>query len=267
MYNMYDNFERHMPYWEIPQPQKVPMPFLGSRGFAQPSSLQPAYLFLGSEEKSAANSVGDLFAETSCLKANSYFAEASTEFASGSSSSVSDWSGQDQEADAPPSLVDEKTASPGSFGHPELCQRPCLFFMDGTCSSGSECRFCHLAHAKRPPHLDKRSRLLLSAMSFSEVQELVLPIILEKLNSMGCLQAVVVIALNKLSASASYRGKYLQAPFPGVHKKRADNLQGALRVMAVRALLSLLRKAAPDNAPETASLEELIQILEMDGTR
>ncbi|CAE8612514.1 unnamed protein product, partial [Polarella glacialis] len=54
--------------------------------------------------------------------------------------------------------------TPGSLGHPELCTRPCLYFASGRCVNDINCGFCHLPHAARPSHLDKRSRLLLKSL-------------------------------------------------------------------------------------------------------
>ena len=34
----------------------------------------------------------------------------------------------------------------GSFGHPELCRKPCQFFHLGTCAMGRSCGYCHMPH-------------------------------------------------------------------------------------------------------------------------
>ena len=34
----------------------------------------------------------------------------------------------------------------GSYGHPNICRRPCILMMRGTCQKGADCGFCHLAH-------------------------------------------------------------------------------------------------------------------------
>lgn len=51
-----------------------------------------------------------------------------------------------------------KLPNPGSAGHPELCKRPCLYFVAGQCSNGAACSFCHMGHSGRQAHLDKRNR-------------------------------------------------------------------------------------------------------------
>ena len=38
--------------------------------------------------------------------------------------------------------------NPGSYGHPQLCNRPCINFVKGMCKLAEECSFCHLPHVK-----------------------------------------------------------------------------------------------------------------------
>jgi len=74
--------------------------------------------------------------------------------------------------------------NPGSVGHPELCPRPCLYFLSGSCTNGSECEFCHLPHPKRPAHLDKKHREMLKDLSAGECAALVFPVLAEKVQAM-----------------------------------------------------------------------------------
>lgn len=62
----------------------------------------------------------------------------------------------------------------GTFGHPELCGRPCLFFAAGACANGPTCQFCHLPHTKRQEHLDRRQRQTLRELPHREWAALVL---------------------------------------------------------------------------------------------
>eukprot|EP00439_Symbiodinium_sp_Y106_P037546 s6453_g4.t1 len=55
--------------------------------------------------------------------------------------------------------------SQGSRGHPDLCNRPCIFFVSGSCHLGSTCGHCHLAHPQRAARLDKRQRVAVQALS------------------------------------------------------------------------------------------------------
>ncbi|CAK8986746.1 unnamed protein product [Durusdinium trenchii] len=62
--------------------------------------------------------------------------------------------------------------NPGSVGHPEVCNRPCIFFAAGNCQNGEGCPYCHLDHAHRPPHLDKKQRMMIAKLSQSAVLKL-----------------------------------------------------------------------------------------------
>ena len=61
--------------------------------------------------------------------------------------------------------------SKGSFGHPELCNRPCVF--QDCCENRNECTYCHLPH-ERSPKMDKRQRLIVKSLSEGELVALVL---------------------------------------------------------------------------------------------
>lgn len=61
--------------------------------------------------------------------------------------------------------------SKGSLGHPELCNRPCVF--KDCCENRDECAYCHLPH-ERSPKMDKRQRLIVKSLSEEELVALVL---------------------------------------------------------------------------------------------
>ncbi|CAJ1396323.1 unnamed protein product [Effrenium voratum] len=71
-------------------------------------------------------------------------------------------------------LVLDETKSFGSAGHPQLCNKPCLFLRLGECPHGAECRFCHLPHPN-PAKLDKRMRETMRGLPPAEVLALLLP--------------------------------------------------------------------------------------------
>jgi len=92
------------------------------------------------------------------------------------------FAGADLDADdddllAPTTGGEVNAHNPGSQGHPELCNRPCLFFAQGTCSSFDTCEFCHLPHKKRLAHLDKRHRDMLHELPLDRWTTLVLPML------------------------------------------------------------------------------------------
>jgi len=55
-------------------------------------------------------------------------------------------------------------ASCGSRGHPDLCKRPCIYYVSGNCTAAAQCNFCHMPHADRPPKLDKQQRAKFNSM-------------------------------------------------------------------------------------------------------
>eukprot|EP00448_Togula_jolla_P023762 CAMPEP_0170586684 /NCGR_PEP_ID=MMETSP0224-20130122/9876_1 /TAXON_ID=285029 /ORGANISM="Togula jolla, Strain CCCM 725" /LENGTH=323 /DNA_ID=CAMNT_0010910247 /DNA_START=45 /DNA_END=1016 /DNA_ORIENTATION=- len=71
-------------------------------------------------------------------------------------------------------------ANPGSLGHPHLCERICHYEAEGRCISGIDCNFCHMPHAEKQVHLDKRNRRMIQAMSYYERAAILLPILEQK---------------------------------------------------------------------------------------
>ena len=64
---------------------------------------------------------------------------------------------------APPGL--ELQAHPASFGHPEMCRRPCVhMFRHGRCHQGSQCDYCHERHVVPPAKMTKRLRQLFAKL-------------------------------------------------------------------------------------------------------
>ncbi|CAE7257158.1 unnamed protein product [Symbiodinium natans] len=51
--------------------------------------------------------------------------------------------------------------SQGSLGHPEVCRRPCIYFIAGNCENGRACAYCHIEHTEKTPKLDKRQRTIM----------------------------------------------------------------------------------------------------------
>lgn len=68
----------------------------------------------------------------------------------------------------------------GSAGHPEFCNRPCIFFPVGQCSGGQSCNFCHEVHPRRSPHLDKINRATLRSLAFNARKHLLLAAMQER---------------------------------------------------------------------------------------
>jgi len=81
--------------------------------------------------------------------------------------------------------------NPGSWGHPELCRRPCVYQLkSGACHLGAECNFCHCAHRKAEAKPDQRERQLMTRMSPGELVALLLPVFHKRAEDQGVLHVV-----------------------------------------------------------------------------
>ncbi|CAK8987985.1 unnamed protein product [Durusdinium trenchii] len=69
----------------------------------------------------------------------------------------------------------EPGSSEGSYGHPNLCSRPCVLFLRGTCEEGAGCGFCHSAHLQKPASFDKTQRKIVKSWSAVKLLEAILP--------------------------------------------------------------------------------------------
>ncbi|CAL1161967.1 unnamed protein product [Cladocopium goreaui] len=81
----------------------------------------------------------------------------------------------------PPGLLQNR----GSLGHPEMCQRPCVYISAyGTpCPHGDACGYCHFTHTERRTTLDKRQREFLRALKEQQLISVLLPHFQAKLTS------------------------------------------------------------------------------------
>jgi hypothetical protein len=68
----------------------------------------------------------------------------------------------------------------GSAGHPEFCNRPCIFFPLGQCSSGKSCNHCHEAHPQKSPNLDKINRATLKSIPLVKRRHFLLAVVKER---------------------------------------------------------------------------------------
>lgn len=93
----------------------------------------------------------------------------------------------------------EATTSLGSLGHPELCGRPCIRFIYGTCFKGQSCEFCHAPHETAKVKMDKSQRQIFEQMSESEVLSFALTHLQRKCQQNGMLDqmALVFVALRR----------------------------------------------------------------------
>jgi len=174
------------------------------------------------------------------VKADAWQASASTFCQSGPSGSPLSW------ADASEDCVDGGVVaapstggcSRGSVGHPELCNRPCLYFAAGTCTNGKDCDYCHMVHSKRPAHLDKQHREMLRSMSAQEWASLVMPILRRKLESVNHSPETLSI----LADIASFGGVQVGSEPAAMPRRSQRMLVLTLRSMSLKALLSAVQR-------------------------
>lgn len=144
----------------------------------------------------------------------------------------------------------------GSVGHPSLCSRPCLYFATGQCGNGKSCEFCHMAHAKRPSHLNKQHREQLRDMDGARAKALILPIVRAKALAFNASEGTA-LAVERLAAACGTPGA------PRARLSRSErSLSVALGGMNLRLLLVALQRAALQGEPaaETAAEALLTQL-------
>lgn len=136
----------------------------------------------------------------------------------------------------------------GSFGHPEVCARPCLFYASGKCDSGSACKFCHLSHV-RLGSLKRDLRDHLRQLPTLAAKALILPVIEQKallFDPSGEVEHAVVHLLQ-----ACFAGQEA----PSWKKSRRDRaLLATFHDMTLRLLLVSLRRSVLDAGDHEAHL-------------
>jgi len=141
----------------------------------------------------------------------------------------------------------------GSIGHPVLCSRPCLFFAADECANGAACEFCHMAHAKRPSHLNKQHRELLRDMESSRARALILPIVRAKVQAFDATESSA-LAVDRLATACGV------ADAPRLRLSREErSLKVALSGMNLRlVLMALLRGAVAGVSGAESAAEALL---------
>jgi hypothetical protein len=138
----------------------------------------------------------------------------------------------------------------GSAGHPEFCNRPCIFFPLGQCSSGKSCSHCHEAHPRKSPNLDKINRATLKSIPLVERKHLLLSVIKERaeneLPPEKCVHFLEI--LRELFGSATSEG----AVVPSSRGWREYRLVCQLLKMPLITLFNLLQECNNSNGVATS---------------
>eukprot|EP00446_Apocalathium_sp_SHHI-4_P040219 CAMPEP_0177352216 /NCGR_PEP_ID=MMETSP0368-20130122/32235_1 /TAXON_ID=447022 ORGANISM="Scrippsiella hangoei-like, Strain SHHI-4" /NCGR_SAMPLE_ID=MMETSP0368 /ASSEMBLY_ACC=CAM_ASM_000363 /LENGTH=227 /DNA_ID=CAMNT_0018814189 /DNA_START=39 /DNA_END=722 /DNA_ORIENTATION=- len=160
--------------------------------------------------------------------------------------------------------IDQPQFNAGSRGHPELCNRPCLYFPVGQCTNKDACGFCHQGHPSRPKALDKRSRELLRSLSAEQCAALFLPIVRQKVSnidsSLEAMRLVDGLAPQKstgagdspvdLASAEVAKGEGPKSPRSTASKRNNTSIQAALKKMGLRSLVSCYQRGLSGPAGE-----------------
>eukprot|EP00930_Biecheleria_cincta_P081318 TRINITY_DN7016_c0_g1_i1.p1 TRINITY_DN7016_c0_g1~~TRINITY_DN7016_c0_g1_i1.p1 ORF type:complete len:338 (-),score=66.56 TRINITY_DN7016_c0_g1_i1:298-1251(-) len=142
----------------------------------------------------------------------------------------------------------------GSVGHPEICRRPCIYFARGDCQNGAACGYCHLDHAGRVSHLDKRNRDMLKKMAFADVLSLVLKLAWKRAQDTGMMSKAcgVLQVLENWSLT--------KPPAITVGTAEMKRLQWLLQNLPFSGLIILLlKKRSSDESQADADFAEQLQ--------
>jgi len=166
----------------------------------------------------------------------------------------------------------------GRNGHPELCPRPCMFFIKGLCQAGSQCDYCHLPHPKRAPHLDKRQRDLLKALPYEQRVRIVLPILRQKALQLDASpetsRLLDAIGEPRVPPSRDAGPVGLQepsfmapmGPAEPISRKSEHMLTSALRCLSLRSLIVSLNRA-PAGERQQKAIDDLLHHLRLRSGR
>jgi len=150
----------------------------------------------------------------------------------------------------------EFSVSQGSFGHPHLCERVCTYAPVGRCLSGVDCRYCHIPHTAKQPHLDKRNRRMILAMPFKVRAEVMLPLLEQKARDTNFGPSCDAL-LTLLAKEANLTRGCLDVP------SKLPEHRGLRRVMASMSFYNVLRHLlSGPPAPAALSIDDVPILLE-----
>ena len=148
-------------------------------------------------------------------------------------------------------IREAEALNPGSYGHPEVCRKPCVFFQVGQCESGDRCGYCHFHH-KRPIMPDRRQRSTLRKLNQAELLHTFLPILWSEAGRTGIASEathVVHILADALDTCDMPRAAELAG-------SDAEYLKGLLSRMPFGSLMAmLLHNLKPSAFVDTARTE------------
>ncbi|CAE7220499.1 unnamed protein product [Symbiodinium natans] len=143
--------------------------------------------------------------------------------------------------------------SQGSLAHPEVCRRPCIYFIAGHCENGHACAYCHMEHTEKTPKLDKRQRTIIQGLTRPQLLELVMHFCRSKAEQAGFLEEAreILGLLAQESAGAQ--------PLPQVVPVRdLRNLHKTLSRMNFSNLIGLVTHQSANRVGNTTPSADLL---------
>ena len=146
----------------------------------------------------------------------------------------------------------------GSLGHPEVCQRPCIYFQSGLCQNGSACNYCHLFHSEKFGKLDKKQRTLLQGLSYEEFVVFILPFIQEQIKQMEQIHLDASELLPLLQAAAA------EANLPLMPARETRNISKVFTRMNLSSLIAMVEQKGrqQSNPPRADPQQHLDAVME-----
>ena len=159
----------------------------------------------------------------------------------------------------------------GSFGHPELCHKPCQFFSIGQCEMGRSCGYCHMPRTRPPVMMERKGRERLAMLPPDRLLDIFLPILFERAEASE-LQMEVAPLLARLSQLGADAAE-VNTPEAGAAGAGGDsevslkNIRKVLRKMTMASLIQLLCRLCSEEAFVPALMEELASLQQTCGRR
>ena len=143
--------------------------------------------------------------------------------------------------------------SQGSLGHPEVCRRPCIYFIAGQCENGNGCAYCHMEHIEKTPKLDKRQRAMIQTLSRPQMLERVGQFCCAKAEQAGFLDEAAEIL--DLLAQESFGARPLAQILPD---RDLPNLHKTLARMNFSNLIGLATHQSTNRASKAPDADVLL---------
>ncbi|CAE7608156.1 unnamed protein product [Symbiodinium natans] len=163
-------------------------------------------------------------------------------------------------AQAPPAGVVVLPVAPrrrifniGSIAHPQVCRRPCMFFLAGQCRNGVDCGFCHLPHNYRPIVPDQFQRSCMRKASLAELTVVVLEHLEVKLAASGYIRLGTLLLEVLRGSVVNYRTRVLRA-------NETECLKMLFRRMTIGGLVQVILNKAPEGAFAERLEQELLHL-------